>query len=113
MGEIPEIRSDQGHRSQVAEGIAIALLDGPAVYKEKTPHGYRTRDGTEVKHAVKMALAERGLVRAGRGADPAQPEVRCVCLTDAGRELAQRIVKRKQDEAAAAAAASGAEEAKA
>lgn len=113
MGEVPEIRSNQGHRLQVAEGIAIALLEGPAVYRSKTPHGYRCHDGTEVKHVVKMALAKRGLVRAGLGADPAQPAVRCVCLTDAGRELAQRIVKRKQDEATAAAAVSATEEAKA
>lgn len=93
-GGVVEIRANRGRRSDVAEAIAVALLDGPAVWREKAPRGYRCPNGLEVKHAVKMALAERRLIRVGRGADPKNPEARCVVLTDYGREIAEAIRER-------------------
>lgn len=93
-GAKPEIRTNHGHRSVAAEGVIVALLAGPAVWSTKTPRGYNCVDGTHVKHAVKMALAERQLVRVGRGADRTQPSVRCICLTPEGRVLAEEIRQR-------------------
>lgn len=94
-----EIQTRTGQRSDVAEMALLALVEGPIDWSTKTPRGYCV-DGKGLHPSIKMVLAERRLVRMGRGADPTRPTVRCMCITDEGRAFAERVRERRAKEQA-------------